>query len=176
MLLEKNTIFTLEEVAKELNISRATIYRYYSNVDMLCAEATLSLRVKQQEDFLEDVKDMTLKDSLVYVQKYFNMLAYVHETGFRKYLSVVLDESVKKGSAAPLRGARRPAALDAVMRRHADRIGPENYIRLKQIVTTLSGVEPMIANKDVNGLSNEQSDELLEWAVTMILKGLSLEG
>jgi hypothetical protein len=33
----------------------------------------------------------------------------------------------------------------------------------------------MIANKDVNGLSNEASNELLEWALRMIFKGMEVE-
>jgi AcrR family transcriptional regulator len=175
MLLEKKAIVSLEEVAREMNISRATIYRYYSNVDMLCAEATLTLQVKHHDNFIEEVRDLSLPDSLVYVQQYFNMLAQVHETAFRKYLSVVLDESVKKSSEVTLRGARRPAALEVVMRPYAQQIGAENYDKLKQIVTTLCGIEPMIANKDVNGLSNEESNALLEWALKMILKGLQLD-
>ncbi len=173
-LLETNVQFSLEDVAKAMNISRATIYRYYSNVGILCAEATLTLRVKHQDDFIEEVKHLDLPQSLLYVQTYFNTLADVHETAFRKYLSVILDESVKDGQSGQLRGARRPTALEAVMRPYEKQIGPENYENLKQIVTVLCGIEPMIANKDVNGLSNEASGKLLRWALEMILKGLEL--
>jgi hypothetical protein len=106
------------------------------------------------------------------VQAYYNNLAQKHETAYRKYLSVVLAESVKRGSGTPLRGARRPAALEAVMRPFAAEIGSANYECLRQIITVLSGIEPMIANKDVNGLSNEASNKLLRWALKMILKGI----
>ncbi|GAB3281442.1 hypothetical protein GCM10027347_57090 [Larkinella harenae] len=141
---------------------------------MLYAEATLSLRVKQPDDFLEDVKKMNLTDSLLYVQSYFNRLAQDHETAFRKYLSVVLDESVKKGQSNSLRGARRPAALAAVLQPYAKQIGAQNIDKLKQIITVLSGIEPMIANKDVNGLASDESNALLQWALEMILKGMGL--
>jgi AcrR family transcriptional regulator len=174
-LLETKGLFSLEDIAKEMNISRATIYRYYSNVDMLYAEAALAFRVKQQHEFLEDVKEMPLAESLLYVQNYFNRHAQIHETAFRKYLSVVLNESVKKDDSAQLRGARRPAVLEAVMTPHRPRISPENYGKLKQIITVLSGIEPLIANKDVNGLTNEESNELLQWALEMILKGMKLD-
>lgn len=47
-------------------------------------------------------------------------------------------------------------------------LSQETYVRLQHITTVLCGIEPLIANKDVNGLSNEDSGELL-------LKGLALE-
>ncbi|MBD2755719.1 TetR/AcrR family transcriptional regulator [Spirosoma validum] len=174
-LLETKALFSLEDVAQAMGISRATIYRYYSTIDLLCAEAALAFRVKQPDDFLADIKGMTLSESLLYVQDYFNKHAEIHELAFRKYLSVVLNESVKKGQSAQLRGARRPAVLEAVMQPHTQRIGVQNYDRLKQIISALSGIEPMIANKDVNGLTNEESNKLLSWALEMILKGMELD-
>lgn len=174
-LLQTQATFSLEDVAQSMGISRATIYRYFSDVDLLCAEAALSFRVKQPADFVAETQHLGLAESLAYVQTYYNELAQQHEPAFRKYLSVVLAESVKLGSGASLRGARRVAALEAVMRPHASQIGLANYERLQQIVTVLSGIEPMIANKDVNGLPNAASNELLHWALEMILKGLALE-
>jgi len=174
-LLEGNPSFSLEDVARHMGISRATIYRYYSNVDLLYAEATLSLRVKQPADFVEEVKGMNLLESLTYVQGYYNHLAQLHENSYRRYMSVVLAESIRESKSGPLRGARRPAALESVLRPFEEKIGKENISKLKQIATVLSGIEPMIANRDVNGLSSGQSEELLGWALEMILKGMGLD-
>jgi AcrR family transcriptional regulator len=174
-LLQTRAAFTLEDVAQSMGISRATIYRYFSDVDMLCAEAALSFQVKQPAEFVGETQHLGLAESLAYVQAYYNELAQRHEPAFRKYLSVVLAESVKRGSGAALRGARRLAALEAVMRPYAAQLGLANYERLKRAVSVLTGIEPMIVNKDINGLSNQASDELLRWALEMILKGLAAE-
>lgn len=175
VLLESKPAFSLEDVASETGISRATIYRYYSNVDLLCAEAALSVRVKLPADFIEDVRGMDLLQSLSYVQSYYNHLAHSHENSYRKYMSVVLAESIQDAKTVPLRGARRPATLEVVLKPYEEKIGVENTRKLKQIVTVLSGIEPMIANKDVNGLNNEESGELLKWALEMIVKGMELD-
>jgi len=174
-LLQSTPSFSLEDVARQMGISRATIYRYYSNIDLLYAEATLSFRVKQPEDFIGEVKEMNLLETLTFVQGYYNHLAQLHENSYRRYMSVVLAESLKEPKSGPLRGARRPATLEVVLRPYEEKIGEKNVARLKQIVTVLSGIEPMIANKDVNGLSSEQSDELLAWALEMIIKGIGLD-
>jgi AcrR family transcriptional regulator len=174
-LFESNPSFSLEDVARKMGISRATIYRYYSNVDLLCSEAALSLRVKQPADFVEDVKDMNLLQSLHHVQNYYNHLAQLHENSYRKYMSVVLAESIKPEKTVSLRGARRPAALQAIIEPYQETIGADHVIKLRQIITVLSGIEPMIANKDVNGLSSEESSELLSWALEAIVKGIGLD-
>lgn len=33
------------------------------------------------------------------------------------------------------------------------------------------GIEPLIVTKDVSGLNNKQSMEIMEWGVQLILKG-----
>ena len=174
-LLESSSSFSLEDVARHMGISRATIYRYYSNIDLLYAEATLSFRVKQPADFIEEVSELNLLETLTFVQSYYNHLAHLHENSYRRYMSVVLAESLKEPKSGSLRGARRPATLEVVLRPYEEKMGKDNIARLKQIVTVLSGIEPMIANKDVNGLSSEQSDQLLAWALKMIVKGMGIE-
>ncbi len=174
-LLETKASFSLEDVAAEMGTSRATVYRYFSNTDLLCAEAVLAFKVKQPADFVVDTRGMTLSESLLYVQAYFNQHAQLHELAFRKYLSVVLNESVKGEQSAQLRGARRLVVLEAVMEPHAQRIAAQDYNRLKHICSALLGIEPMIANKDVNGLTNEESNDLLAWALELILKGMELD-
>ena len=107
-LLKSKSEFTLEDVAEHMNSSRATVYRYFSNVEVLCAEAALSLHTKSSEELLDEVKDFALLDSLLHIQKYFNTLAQKHEVAFRKYLSFVLAESAKGVKVSNLRGSRRP--------------------------------------------------------------------
>lgn len=174
MLLSKKD-FSLEDVAAEMEISRATIYRYYANIDILCLDVTIAMTNKNPEDFTSYVNGMDMAHSLFYVQEYFNNLVQKHETEFRKYLSLVLDKSVKGDKASDHRGGRRPKTFDVVMRPFAGQVGKEHYEHLKHIVTLLCGIEPLIVNKDVNGLNNKQSNELLKWALHMILKGMEAE-
>jgi AcrR family transcriptional regulator len=170
--LTSDTEFTLEDVAEHTNMSRATVYRYFSNVDLLCAEAALNIQTKTPEEIIEEVKNLNLRESLFHVQHYFNTLTHKHETAFQKYLSVVLDESIKNDKNKQLRGARRPIAVDAIMESHRQQMNATDFQNLKHIITVLSGIEPQVANKDVNGLSSKESNDLLRWALEMILTGV----
>lgn len=174
MLLSKQN-FSLEEVAAQMQISRATIYRYYASIDMLCLDVAISMTNIDPEDFSSHVDGMDMAQSLFYVQKYFNNMVQKHETELRKYLSLVLDRSVKRDTASEHRAGRRLKTLEIVMRPFYDQIGGKNYDNLKHVVTLLCGPEPLIANKDVSGLNNQQSNEVLRWALEMVLKGIEAD-
>ena len=171
-LLKSKSEFTLEDVAEHMNSSRATVYRYFSNVEVLCAEAALSLHTKSSEELLDEVKDLTLLDSLLHIQKYFNTLAQKHEVAFRKYLSFVLAESAKGVKVSNLRGSRRPDIAKKTLSYFNKQISSKNSRNLQLITSVLSGIEPLIVNKDVNRINKKESDELLKWALEMIVKGM----
>ena len=171
-LLKSKSEFTLEDVAAHMNSSRATVYRYFSNVDVLCAEAALSLHTKTTDELLDEVKDLGLLERLLYIQRYFNTLAQKHEVAFRKYLSFVLAESSKGVKLSSLRGSRRPLVLEKSLSPFKDEISPKNARKLHLLTSILSGIEPLIVNKDVNRIGRKESDEVLKWALEMIVKGM----
>ena len=109
-LLQKETPITLEDVALKSNISRATIYRYYSNVDLLIMEASLEISHKSPDEFYEDVKGKTLAEGLLYIQEHYNNFAQQNEITFRRYLSAVLSESIS--TKEKLRGSRRVKTMN----------------------------------------------------------------
>ena len=172
-LLKNKVEFSLEDVAENMGSSRATVYRYFSNIDLLCAEAALSLHTKTTDELMKEVNNLNLSETLFHIQKYFNTLAQKHEVAFRKYLSVALAESAKGLKADKLRGSRRPIILEKTLAKHANEVDPLNQRNLQLITSVLSGIEPLVANKDVNGLSNKDSNDLLKWALEMIIRGMS---
>ena len=168
VLLERKTDFTLEDVANHTKISRATIYRYYSNIDILAAEAVLDLSTKSSEEIIEEVKDLNLKESLMAIQEYYNNLTIDHEAGFRKYMSVVLnaDQSTK------IRGARRKKTILMLLQQRTKNIDPEEIEKLANLATALMGIEPFVVTKDVCHLNNQQSKEVLKWGLEQILNSV----
>lgn len=51
----------------------------------------------------------------------------------------------------------------------------EQYERLINIASVLMGIDALIVTKDVCGLSNDESSELLKWGMQMIIKGIGLD-
>ncbi|WP_370000493.1 TetR/AcrR family transcriptional regulator [Winogradskyella sp.] len=168
--LNKGQGFTLEDVAKKTKISRATIYRYFSNVDILAAEAALDIRVKNPKDIVDSLDGNSWDDKVFAIQEYFNILAIDNENAFRKYLSTVLDSSTSKIK----RGARRKKALQLAL--EETDFTPKEKNDLSNVFTILMGIEPLIVGKDVCGLNNAQTNELLKWGITLMIRGLNSSG
>ena len=164
--LNKGINFNLEEIAKHSGISRATVYRYFSNVDILSAEAALDLSTKNPESIYEELKDKDINNRLFEIQDYYNTLAIDHEGLFRKYISTVLDS----GTSTPKRGARRKKALELVL--NNSEFSKKEKEDLSNLLTVLMGIEPLIVTKDVCGLNNKESKHLLNWGLELIIKGL----
>lgn len=161
--------FSLEDVAEKAGVSRATIYRYYSNIDILSAEAGIDINTKSPKTIYENLQGLEIKDKLLGVQDYYNNLALDNENAFRTYLSIVLTS----GSQYNERGARRSKTLKMVLEEtNLTKMETKN---IQNLFTLLMGIEPLIVTKDVCRLNNEQSKKLLKWGMELILKGISID-
>lgn len=162
--------FTLEDVANRANLSRATVYRYYSNIDVLSAEAGLDINTISPENIYESLQSNEIKEQLLGVQEYYNNLAIEHEKAFRNYLSIVLASNLQTNNK---RGARRNRTLNMVL--NESNLSKKEIKNFQNLFTVLMGIEPLIVTKDVCGLNDKQSKQLLKWGMELILKGISID-
>ncbi|SFR52489.1 DNA-binding transcriptional regulator, AcrR family [Robiginitalea myxolifaciens] len=163
--LDQGIDFSLEDVARQSGISRATVYRYYSNAELLAGEAVLDIKTKKPQLLAEEVKDRKLEDQILSIHDYYNGFAIANENAFRKYLATTLSSEPGKVD----RGARRVKTLELVLQ-DSDFTKAERQ-ELVNIFTVLMGVEPLIVMRDVCGLDVEESRRLLRLGSEMLLKG-----
>ncbi|SMG46878.1 TetR/AcrR family transcriptional regulator [Arenibacter troitsensis] len=163
-LVRKGIDFNLEDVANNADISRATIYRYYPNLEILSYEVGIDIGTKTPEDLIEDLKDCSLHDMLLGIQNYYNEHAVNNENAFRKYLSAVLTSASEKK-----RGARRNRTLQLALTK--TQLRPQEKRDLVHLLAILMGIEPLIVAKDVSGLDNKEFKELMRWGMQLVLKG-----
>lgn len=163
-LVRQGIDFNLEDVANNAEISRATIYRYYSNLEILSYEVGIDIGTKTPEDIIEDLKDCSLNDKILGIQNYYNDHAVNNENAFRKYLSAVLTSASEKK-----RGARRNKTLQLALMKSGLR--PKEKKDLVHFLTILMGIEPLIVAKDVSGLDYKEFKELMSWGMKLVLKG-----
>ena len=163
--------FSLEKVAQLAGISRATIYRYYSNKDVLSAEAVLHMRTLTPDQILADLNDVPLEEAFMEVQRYYNELATNNERPFRRYLSVLLNED----NQVSVRGARRVRTLSQVLKDRPTAISQGTQEKLVYMATLMMGIEALIVTRDVCQLDAKSSDEVLRWGMKTLLKGVYCE-
>ena len=167
-LQERGMEFNLETVAKIAGISRATIYRYYSNKDILSAEAVLDMRTRTPDQILAEYSQADLQTTLLGIQQYYNTLAINNEKAFRKYLSVILNPE----NPISVRGARRVRTLTSALGDKKHSLSEEDQKRLIYIATLMMGIEAFIVTRDVCQLDEETAEEVLQWGLKTMIKGL----
>jgi AcrR family transcriptional regulator len=169
-LLNKKSKISLENVAEHARISRATIYRYFSNIELLTTEALLHTHFLGPEELQKEVEGSSLKETIHALLRHYNKISQEHELVFRRYLSVTLKESIN--SKKKLRGARRVEALKLALEPFENILSKEDHMRLIHISTLLMGIDALLVCKDVCELSNSEADDLLEWAMDLIIEGI----
>ena len=157
--------FNLEDIAKRTGISRATVYRYFSSADILAAEAGLDVSTLSPESIYENLESTNIEEQVLEIQDYYNRLTLDNENLFRKYISAVLDTSTPTSK----RGARRKKTLELVLK--DTNFSNKETEDLANLLTLFMGMEPYIVTKDVCGLDNDTSNELLQWGIHLIFKG-----
>jgi AcrR family transcriptional regulator len=159
---------TLENVAEKAGISRATIYRYYSNKDVLSAEAVLDIKTLTTEQILSKYEEEDLETTLLGIQKYYNRLAIDNERSFRKYLSVILNPD----NPVSARGARRVRTLLKALELKPSRIRNEDRENLIYMATLMMGIEALIVTRDVCRLNETSAEKALQWGMKTLLAGM----
>ncbi|MGX1928751.1 TetR/AcrR family transcriptional regulator [Flagellimonas sp. 2504JD4-2] len=170
-LIESGNDITLEDIAKEAEVSRATIYRYYSNIDSLSTELVLHLNVPSTDTILEEFSGNGVKTSILGIQKIYLDFILETEKASKKFLAAFLSTTDSK----LVRGQNRITALKEFFRQHSTDIDAKTQSKLIHLTVLLMGIESIIATKDVCGLNSKESVETLQWGLQMILKGCEIE-
>jgi AcrR family transcriptional regulator len=147
LLVEGRTV-TVAAAAAQAGISKATAYRYFSDPDLLAAEAGLAVKVKPFEDVLGGAR--STRDKVRAVSLYFFDLALENEAAFRQFLARSLDAwKVEDRRARNRRGARRVAMFESALADVSEQVGRERIAELVRALTAATGTEAMIALLDV---------------------------
>lgn len=166
-VMRRGETVTVTAAATEAGISKATAYRYFSDPNLLVAEAGLADEVMSYEDITAAAG--TVRARIVAISLHFFDLAVAHEMEFRQFLARVLDAGVSAKEAGPrLRGARRVAMFARALE-PVDGLGARDRQALVTALCLTTGTEAMISLFDVAGASPEDARAAVRDAVEAIL-------
>lgn len=145
---------TITTAAAESGISKATAYRYFSDPQVLAAEAGLAVEVSAYEDIIVEAR--TSREKVLAVSLYFLDLAIEHEPAFRHYLARHLDAwQSSSGEDKPSRGARRVRMFERALEEERQHLSPQRFDALVRALSMSTGTEAMIALFDIVGTNPE---------------------
>jgi len=159
---------TLEEVAAEALVSRATAYRYFPSVEALLVEAALDLAFPDGDAILADQSDDPVARLLAADAAMTNMVR-ANEPALRAMLSHAVRPGAA-GEGAPARQNRRTPLIEAALAPVAVDIEPAALDRLKAALALVIGTEAMVVFKDVLQMDDAAADEVRRWAIEALTK------
>ncbi len=176
-LLRKGAQPTLEEVANEAMVSRATAYRYFPDVTALLAEASLDVGVPEPDDLLSDASKDPL-ERLDRVDAAMHDVVLENEPQMRRMLAHtvmrVLDDGVKP--EMPPRQNRRLPLIAAALEPARSQFTPAALRRLEYALALVLGTEGVIVGKDVLRIEDAELRRVKRWVIRALVEAARKPG
>ena len=157
---------TLARVAEDTQISRATVYRYFSEPGTLAAEATLDFNMPPTTVLLDGLEDVRLR--VHRVANYYLEITRTHEQYFRQFLAKTMDVWQKQ-TDVELRGARRIAAFTEALDPVRAKMDPKELEDLVLRLSMVTGIEQHIILDDILRVDHTTGDRLQAGIVDALL-------
>ena len=161
---------TLEEVAEEALVSRATAYRYFPGVEQLLVEASFDVATPDPEALFQGVPDDPA-ERLQRVDTALHDMTLANEAALRLMLAYSVQREV---DGVPSRQNRRSPLIQAALA--PARLPPEAADRLAKAAAFLMGPEAMVVAKDVLQLEDADARAVKRWALRALVRAALREG
>ena len=170
-LTKQGRALTLEEVAEEALVSRATAYRYFPNVEALMVEAWVDVAVPEPHELF---RDETSRDPIARLQRaetalYDMILA--NETLLRKVLAHTIEQRIQadENGQLPRRQNRRTPLIEAALEPARGEFKPGSLKVLARALALIMGPEATIVVKDVLQLDDAEARKVKRWAIRALV-------
>jgi len=163
---------TLEEVAEEAMVSRATAYRYFPSAEALLVEAAVDVAVPGPESvFRTEIS----QDPIVRLQRVEAILTdmiLANETLLRTMLAHTIQQGSRSDgdSKLPTRQNRRTPLIEAALGPARDQFRPSDLQALTRALALVLGPESFIVVKDVLQLDETEARKLKVWTIRALVK------
>ncbi len=162
---------TLEEVAEEALVSRATAYRYFPGVEPLLLEAGLDVAMPDAGIFDGDTSADPV-DRLVRADTAMHDRILANEAALRMMLVHALQRGLvgSDSDGLPTRQNRRMPLIEAALAPVRGALGPRTSDRLAKALALVIGTESMLVFKDVLQLDDAEAREVKAWAIGALVE------
>jgi AcrR family transcriptional regulator len=170
--LKQGRVPSLEEVAEEALVSRATAYRYFPSIEELMVEAAVDVAVPSPEDLFREnaSRDPVARLQLVETTLYDMTLAN------EALLRSLLVYSIRRGlqgdadGKMPRRQNRRIPLIEAALGPTRDQLKPGSLKTLTKALAIIMGPEASIVIKDVLQLDDADARKVKSWAIRALIE------
>jgi AcrR family transcriptional regulator len=163
---------SLEEVAAEALVSRATAYRYFPDLDALLLEAVLDVAAPDPSRLLDGVASPDPIARLEQADQALHEMILANEAGLRMMLAYTVQRrpDEQPGHRLPVRQNRRTPLIEAALAPLRAELKPAMLKTLSRALAFVIGTEAMIVTKDVLQLSDAEARKVRRWAIRAMVE------
>lgn len=169
-LLKQGRQPSLEDVAEEARVSRATAYRYFSSVEALLVEAAVDVGVPEPDELFGDDEPT---DPVARVQRVDTALHDVirdNDTSLRMMLVHSLQRNMKgEDDDLPRRQNRRIPLIEAALAPVRDQLPPATVDTLCKALALIIGTEAIVVLDDVLQVDDADARKVKQWAIQALV-------
>lgn len=171
-LLRQGSQPSLEEVAAEAMVSRATAYRYFPDVGALMAEAALDVDVPDADALFGGASTHDPVARLEMADAAMHDAVVENEVQLRRMLAHAITRGLDAaaGDAAPPRQNRRLPLIDAALSPTRAQFSPAALRRLQYALALILGPEGVIVGKDVLRIDDPELRRVKRWAIRALVE------
>lgn len=171
-LLKEGRKPTMDEVAEEAMVSRATAYRYFPSLEALLVEAPLHGAVPDAEDLFVGDPTVDPEERVDKAEAALHDMVYKNEAQLRLMLAYSLKQWLESDGKheIPVRQNRRTRLIEAALAPVRDRLDETGYRRLCAALALIFGTESMVVFRDVLPLTEEAARKVKSWAVRVLVR------
>ena len=162
---------SLEDIAAEAMVSRATAYRYFPKLEHLLLEAALDVAIPEADALFERAPG---DDALARVQRVDDAL---HDMilANEPQLRTMLAHSLQRGAggdedALPARQNRRSPLIEAALAPVRKQFKPAALKQLTHALALVIGTEALVVCKDVLQLDDAEARKMKRWAIRALIE------
>ncbi|MFM9845817.1 MAG: TetR/AcrR family transcriptional regulator [Hyphomicrobiaceae bacterium] len=162
---------TLEEVAEEALVSRATAYRYFPSIEALLVEAAVDVAMPDPEELFQDEasRDPVVRLQQVETALYDMILA--NEPLLRTVLAHTIQQGIQdEDGKLPRRQNRRTPLIEAAIEPARSQFKPAALRELTRALALIMGPEATIVVKDVLQLDDAEARKMKRWAIRALVE------
>lgn len=173
-LMQTNPKPSVDEIAKEALVSRATIYRYFADVDNLLREAALEMNVFGEGNNFEP-KGNDFTEKLLNVHAFGHAAFASKELSFRQYYKAFMDRMLETGGKEKnMRSGRRIVMIEKALEDVKPQMKPAEYRSFVYMLCLLIGFESFFVLRDVCDCTPQESKKVVDWAIKTLINGMEI--
>lgn len=170
-LMRKGAQPSLEDVAAEAMVSRATAYRYFPDIGALLAEAALDIEVPDADTLFGGDTSLDAAARLEKVDAALHDAVVENEPQMRRMLAHAVVHSLDApDDATPPRQNRRLPLIEAALAPARAQFAPATLRRLQYALALIMGTEGVIVARDVLRIDDAETRRMKRWAIRALVE------